>query len=120
MKVQDLLNPAPKEEEKRKSTSSVPVTRPTLPQLDTNLSSMSRPTKVKHPKDAPIFRKGPTKGDVLFPPYEAGDDQELAIQFERHRIFPRGDIAEYCHHIPYSSDKKTFLSKTGRDAFEGS
>lgn len=80
---------------------------------------MQRPTKQKLPKDAPIFRKGPTKGEVVFAPHEAGDDKDLADQYERYQIFPRGEIAEYCHHIPYSSDKKTFLSKTGRDAFEG-
>lgn len=80
---------------------------------------MNKPSKQKQAKDAPIFRKCPTKGDVVYAPHEAGNDTELVQQYERFQIFPRGEIAEYCHHIPYSSDKKTFLTKTGRDAFEG-
>jgi len=55
----------------------------------------------------------------LFPPHEAGDDNELAAQHKKFQLFPMGEIASYVHRIPYNSDKKTFLEKTGRDAFEG-
>jgi hypothetical protein len=119
MKVEDLLNPAPEHQEHNGSTTLASQRCPLLDPEQTQLPPSQRIGKQKLPKDAPIFRKGPTKGDVLFPPHEAGDDIELAKEHERFKIFPRGEIAQYCHHIPYSSDKKTFLSKTGRDAFEG-
>jgi hypothetical protein len=70
-------------------------------------------------KDAPVFRKGKPKGEVQFPPHEAGHDVELLDQHKKFQVFPRGEIASYVHRIPYSSDKKAFLEKTGRDAFEG-
>lgn len=112
----DLLNPAPEEQEHK---VPAPQQRPPLYPLKTQWSSAQRLCKQKLPKDAPIFRKGPTRGEVLFPPYEAGNDAILAKEHERYQVFPRGEIGQHCHHIPYSSDKKTFLSKTGRDAFEG-
>lgn len=30
-----------------------------------------------------------------------------------------GKIGEYCRHIPYNSEKKGFLERTGRESFEG-
>lgn len=119
MDVKDLLNPAPEENERPEEATITSRERPALVASQTELPSMQKSCKPKLAKDAPIFRKGPIKGEVLFPPHEAGDDKELADQYERFRIYPRGEIAEYCNHIPYSSDKKTFLTKTGRDAFEG-
>lgn len=121
MKVEDLLNPAPQEQEGRTlaspSYSNHGSSFPAQPQSQSQ--SPPRARGLKPAKDAPIFRKAPTKGEVLFPPHEAEDDEELAKEHRALQIFPRGEISEHCHHIPYSSDKKTFLSKTGRDAFEG-
>jgi hypothetical protein len=120
MKVEDLLNPAPKQDEYEVTAPSpVAQQRPSLYPLQTQLPLAIKACKRKLPKDAPVFRKAPTKGEVLFPPHESGEDAVLAKEHERFQIFPRGEIAQHCHHIPYSSDKKTFLSKTGRDAFEG-
>jgi hypothetical protein len=122
MKVEDLLNPitpAAKEQQQKDPGYARPQERPTLPPLQTQLASMQKPCKQKTAKDAPVWRKGPTKGDVNYIPHEAGNNKELEEQFKHFHIFPRGEIGEHCHHIPYSSDKKTFLSKTGRDAFEG-
>jgi hypothetical protein len=75
----------------------------------------------KIPKDAPIFTEGnKIVGHVNFPPHEAGDDLELAAQHRRFQVYPLGDIYKKgVRHIPYNSDKKDFLNKTGRDAFEG-
>jgi hypothetical protein len=119
MKVEDLLNPISNQRDEDE-WKSVVTQVPQLPPAKTySYTSTPKTRGHKQPKDAPIFRKGPTKGDVQFPPYEAGDDKELAEQHQKFQVYPMGEIAEHCHHIPYSSDKKTFLSKTGRDAFEG-
>jgi hypothetical protein len=74
----------------------------------------------KLPKDAAIFSEGnKTVGFVNYPPYEAGDDKELAAQHRKFRINPMGEIMKRgVRHIPYNSDKKDFQEKTGRDAFE--
>jgi len=76
--------------------------------------------KQKMTKDAAIFAKGKIKGRIRYPPCEVQDDDELAVQHERFRVYPMGHIADYCRHIPYNSEKKSFLEKTGRESFEGS
>ncbi|KAF1813790.1 hypothetical protein P152DRAFT_394050, partial [Eremomyces bilateralis CBS 781.70] len=78
--------------------------------------STQRPAKL--PKDAPIFKERKPRGRVNFAPYEAGTGKEMAAQHKKFRIFPVGRIGEYCRPIPYSSDKKSFWSKTGREGFE--
>lgn len=75
--------------------------------------------KQKLAKDAPIFAKGSPVGHVKYAPYEAfaGSEREVMNRFN---VFPDiGTITNFPRHIPYSSDKKGFLQKTGRDAFEG-
>jgi hypothetical protein len=69
-------------------------------------------------KDAPIFIRGPTKGEVRFPPVEDPDDI-IAAEHRRFSIFPAKRISDFPRHIPYNSEKKSFLEKTGRGAFEG-
>lgn len=74
----------------------------------------------KIPKDAPVFSEG-TKivGHVNFPPYEGGEYDDLALQHRRFQLFPLGEIRKKgVRHIPYNSDKKDFLDKTGRESFE--
>jgi hypothetical protein len=120
MRVDQLLNPIENDgnEEWRSVVTTVSqahLAQP--PSRSTHQSPRSRGQRL--PKDAPIFRKGEPKGAVQFPPREAGEDEELKEQHRLFQVYPMGEIADYCHHIPYSSDKKTFLSKTGRDAFEG-
>ncbi|KAF3040539.1 hypothetical protein E8E12_008780 [Didymella heteroderae] len=76
--------------------------------------------KQKLAKDAPIFSEG-TKivGHVNYPPHEAGNDRDLHAHHREFRVFPLGEILNKgVRHIPYASDKKDFLNKTGRDAFE--
>jgi hypothetical protein len=80
----------------------------------------SVPKRQKVPKDAAIFSEGSKLvGFVNYPPYEAGDDKDLAAQHRRFQINPMGEIMRKgARHIPYNSDKKDFMEKTGRDAFE--
>ncbi|KAI9875121.1 MAG: hypothetical protein M1830_008859 [Pleopsidium flavum] len=68
-------------------------------------------------KDAAIFAKGKIKGQIRYPPCEV-QDEEIAVQHRRFRVYPMGHIADYCRHIPYNSEKKSFLEKTGRESFE--
>ena len=70
-------------------------------------------------KDAAIFTKERPRGRVRFPPYEAGADNALSTQHRKYQIHPMGNISDFHRHIPYNSEKKTFLMKTGRDCFEG-
>jgi hypothetical protein len=115
MRIESLLNP-PLEETSNANRGI--LMRPHSSRLPV-LPSRSGSKNNKLAKDAPIFRKAPTKGHVRFPPYDSGEDQALAKEHEKFKIFPLGRIGEFTNHIPYSSDKKTFLLKTGRDAFEG-
>ena len=68
-----------------------------------------------------------------YPPYELTelasclsyiDQQELSRQHKLFQVLPYSEneqdlIASFTRHIPYSSDKKTFGGKTGRDGFDG-
>lgn len=74
--------------------------------------------KQKMTKDAAIFAKGKTKGQIRYPPCEF-QDEEIAVQHRRYQVYPMGHITDYCRHIPYNSEKKSFLEKTGRESFEG-
>ncbi|KAJ4371490.1 hypothetical protein N0V83_004708 [Neocucurbitaria cava] len=78
------------------------------------------PKRQKIPKDAPIFLEGnKIVGHVNFPAYETGDDHSLAAQHRKFQVYPLDEISKKgVRHIPYNSDKKDFLDKTGRDAFE--
>ncbi|KAF2178237.1 DNA-binding domain of Mlu1-box binding protein MBP1 [Zopfia rhizophila CBS 207.26] len=79
----------------------------------------SAPKRQKIPKDAAIFTEGSKViGNINFPPYEAGDDKQLASQHRKFQIHPMGEISKYVRHIPYNSEKKDFMAKTGREAFE--
>lgn len=117
MNIKSLLNPVWDRTVIRVADSGSPPK--TSPRNLTSTAAQPRPKTQKLAKDAPVFRKGRPKGDVQFPPYEAGHNVELLDQHMKFQVFPRGEIASYVHRIPYSSDKKTFLEKTGRDAFEG-
>lgn len=70
------------------------------------------------PKDGAIFTKGKVQGEIRYQPCEF-QDEEIAVQHRQFKVYPMGKIAEYCRHIPYNSEKKTFLEKTGRESFEG-
>lgn len=69
-------------------------------------------------KDRSIFQKGTIKGELNYPPFEDLDDEALN-EIKKYDVYPIGEIQEYCCHIPYNSEKKSFLEKTGREGFEG-
>jgi hypothetical protein len=69
-------------------------------------------------KDGAIFVKGRIRGEVNFPPFERLDE-ETKREVEHFQVHPLGKIQEYSRHIPYNSEKKSFLEKTGRESFEG-
>ncbi|CZT09939.1 uncharacterized protein RAG0_14541 [Rhynchosporium agropyri] len=68
-------------------------------------------------KDGAVFAKGKLKGEVSFPPFECLEEEVLR-EIRKFQVFPLGNIQEYARHIPYNSEKKTFLEKTGRESFE--
>ncbi|KAF7715175.1 Uncharacterized protein PECH_006083 [Penicillium ucsense] len=75
-----------------------------------------RPPKPKIAKDKAVFQPGPIQGELRYPPHE---DRTPFLE-EEHRkakLTPYGNIADYPRHIPYQSEKKTFLTQTGRDCF---
>jgi hypothetical protein len=76
------------------------------------------PAKAKMSKDGAVFSKGKIKGRVVFPPCETLDPDSLRT-VRKFKVFPLGEIAMYPRHIPYNSEKKSFLEKTGRESFEG-
>ena len=114
MSIASLLNPAqPPYEPCRELPSPGPSTyTPETPPPPPTLK------KQKMSKDAAIFAKGKIKGEIRYRPYEV-QNEELAVHHRRFHVYPLGRIAEYCRHIPYNSEKKSFLEKTGRESFEG-
>ncbi|GIC87619.1 putative APSES transcription factor Xbp1 [Aspergillus udagawae] len=109
--IASLLNPLPCPSQK-----SLPT--PTLTSSAASMASNTpRPKRPKVAKDAAIFTKAKSRGEVRYPPCEERDD-ELARKHREFRIHPMGDIAEYARHIPYNSEKKSFQERTGRESFE--
>ena len=69
-------------------------------------------------KDGAVFAKGKIKDEVNYPPFERLDEGTMR-EVQKFQVYPLGKIEDYCRHIPYNSEKKTFLEKTGRESFEG-
>lgn len=69
-------------------------------------------------KDGAVFFKGKVMGAVMFPPFENLDPESIR-EVQEYNVFPLGEIVKYPRHIPYNSEKKSFLEKTGRHSFEG-
>jgi hypothetical protein len=115
MKISSLLNSTCNENRGyRGPRAPVHVAAPYL-RLPTGV-----PKRPKVAKDAPVFsEENKVVGFVNYPPHEAGESRDLQVEHERFQIFPPGEIYKKgVRHIPYNSDKKDFLDKTGRDAFE--
>ncbi|KAF2092183.1 DNA-binding domain of Mlu1-box binding protein MBP1 [Saccharata proteae CBS 121410] len=118
MKIQSLLNPLSSTD--RFNDCWRPAQQTPSPQLSPRsvpLSLQPDLTRPKPSKAAAVFQKSKARGEVRYPPYETVDEELLAEQ-AKYRIYPLGRIAEYYRHIPYNSEKKSFLAKTGREAFE--
>lgn len=74
-----------------------------------------------------------TGSGVNYPPFEIVENalcvsvpqqQELVRQHKLFQVLPYSEnthdlISEYIRHIPYSSDKKSFGGKTGKNGFNG-
>jgi hypothetical protein len=116
MNITSLLNPA---SSNHSGYHSPEPSAPAAVPYSTPLNFV--PKRQKVPKDAPIFSEGNRiVGFVNYPSHETEGDHSLAVEHERFQLFPRGEIYKKgIRHIPYNSDKKDFLDKTGRDAFEG-
>lgn len=114
--IASLLNPLPSSFERRRD-HSIPSSVRDTPEYSP--PPVLPKKKQKLAKDAAIFAKGKTKGEVRYKPCEY-QDEVLAVEHRRFQIYPMGRISQYCRHIPYNSEKKSFLEKTGRESFEGS
>ncbi|KAH7383296.1 hypothetical protein BKA66DRAFT_417681 [Pyrenochaeta sp. MPI-SDFR-AT-0127] len=116
MKITQMLNPTPRGGYHGHRRTGLPA-----PMVNAYpVAAATQTNRQKVAKDMPIFLDGNTVvGIVNFPPHEAGCDQELISQHRRFQVYPSGDICnKSVRHIPYSSDKKDFMDKTGHDAFE--
>ncbi|EEQ34294.1 conserved hypothetical protein [Microsporum canis CBS 113480] len=111
--IASLLNPEPEPTQKNH--------QPLVPSADQNervcLSPPLRQKKQKISKDAAIFTRGQVRGPLNYPPCEY-QDEKLAEAHRMFEIHPMGHITEFPRHIPYNSEKKSFLEKTGRESFE--
>lgn len=108
---------------------------PLSPESQATPPPSARSKRQKLIKDGAVFERGPLKGPNNYPPHESMEPsiiltskqaEELALQHRRFQIFPSGNqsaddglISDFPRRIPYSSDKKSFLNKTGRDLFDG-
>ncbi|KAI9736759.1 MAG: hypothetical protein M1834_000963 [Cirrosporium novae-zelandiae] len=113
--VASLLNPLPARVERHSYRRS-----PSPCSSATYTSDFASPPplkKQKTSKDSAVFVKGKIRGEVRYPPCEY-QDEKLAAEYEKLKIFPMGHIGDYPRHIPYNSEKKSFLDKTGRESFE--
>jgi hypothetical protein len=92
----------------------------TPPSLDKCEDPNPKPSskRQKMCKDAAVFKADAIRGQCRYPPHEEHDDS-LATQHQMFEVYPVGKIAAYPRHIPYNSEKKLFLERTGRDCFEG-
>lgn len=120
LSVASLLNPVKPEPRGTQLPSSPPSSLYTSSSThgSPQLSTQSLIKKQKMTKDGAVFAKGKIKGDVRYPPFEKLDEESMR-EVQRFQVYPLGKIEEYCRHIPYNSEKKSFLEKTGRESFEG-
>jgi hypothetical protein len=84
-------------------------------------------------KDASILNRGAPTGEANYLPFESsestvclsnGERKELDRQHKLFLVKPLegngdGQIRNNTRYIPYSSDKKNFFSKTGKEGFNG-
>ncbi|KAH8593020.1 hypothetical protein B0O99DRAFT_715912 [Bisporella sp. PMI_857] len=121
LSVASLLNPIKSEPRGQRLPSSPSPSFCTMtsshdsPPLSAHSSSSLKKSKMT--KDGAVFAKGKIKGEVNYPPFERLD--EIAMrELRKFEAYPLGKIREYPRHIPYNSEKKSFLEKTGRECFE--
>ncbi|KAK2787095.1 hypothetical protein FQN52_007361 [Onygenales sp. PD_12] len=116
--IASLLNPEPERRERyQPQHQQLPTPRSSRFTREYRQSPPPRQKKQKISKDAAVFTRGRLRGELRYPPCEY-QNQELAAAHKEFEIHPMGHITEYPRHIPYNSEKKSFLEKTGRESFE--
>lgn len=117
MHISSLLNP--RREDYQEGRSPEFLTPSSTPRSMTPCTPVAGRQRIR--KDAPIFTEGNTPvGIVNYPPHKVGNDKNLAKRHHDFQVYPFDEIDKYgVRHIPYNSDKKDFMDKTGKDAFEG-
>lgn len=140
MKIQSLLNPSAAVNSTRPDTMATPSTTratpidsvvdPSLePDTPSTTTALGRNTTYNSSKKTTEV----AHGKVNFPAFEIDEDsiclspaqqEELFRQHSRFNVNPsgfnKGDlVSDTTKHIPYSSEKKRFFGKTGRDGFNG-
>ncbi|KAL8842897.1 MAG: hypothetical protein Q9170_000301 [Blastenia crenularia] len=112
--VASLLNPIPPDNERPSPFSSQcpmlysPEVSPYMPSV----------RKQKLCKGEATFIKGKPQEEVNYWPCEY-QDEHVAAEHRKYQLYPMGHITEYCKHVPYRSEKKSMISKTGREGFHG-
>ncbi|OBT91956.2 hypothetical protein VE01_09938 [Pseudogymnoascus verrucosus] len=119
LSLSSLLNPISTSESR---WISLPSSSPSYyshlsPNESPRPSGQQSSAKSKMSKDGAVFFKGKVMGTVMFPPFE-NLDPESVREVQKYKVFPLGEIVKYPRHIPYNSEKKSFLEKTGRHSFE--
>ncbi|KFY43962.1 hypothetical protein V494_01725 [Pseudogymnoascus sp. VKM F-4513 (FW-928)] len=119
LSLSSLLNPISTSESR---WISLPPSSPSYyshlsPNESPRLGGQHSSAKSKMSKDGAVFFKGKVMGTVMFPPFENLDPESIR-EVQKYKVFPLGEIERYPRHIPYNSEKKSFLEKTGRHSFE--
>lgn len=136
LQIRNLLNPMGNNQEADPaySRASTPAYTPNdftptpTPGPDTPLTPAST-KRQRNGKAAAIVKPTPTKGIVRYKSYECNSDflctdptlrDEIIKQHRNFQVSAEGPglISQFPKHVPYSSDRKDFSEKTGRDAFE--
>ncbi|KAI4171579.1 MAG: hypothetical protein LQ343_004171 [Gyalolechia ehrenbergii] len=110
--VASLLNPSPPDKE-QPNTLPTPCSFLYSPEVSARMPLLR---KQKLCKDEATFIMGKPQEEVKYWPCEY-QDGHIAAEHRKYQMYPIGHITEYCKHVPYRSEKKTFLSKTGREGF---
>ncbi|GAT28768.1 APSES transcription factor Xbp1 [Aspergillus luchuensis] len=76
-----------------------------------------RSERTKVPKDQPSFRRGKIQGEVRYRVHDERDEELKKIHL-KHKLYPMGNIADFPDRIPYTSTKRSFKERTGRERFE--
>jgi hypothetical protein len=79
--------------------------------------SVPAPSKAKKTRDSSDLSYSRATGYYKFAPFENLDERAMRM-IQPYKIYPFGEIGAYTAHIPYSSDKKDVMAKTGREKFE--
>lgn len=113
--IHRLLNPVPELD----SRYHLPSPSPSVSTLTPDMSSPP-PARKKQKicKDTAPFVKGCIHGECRYPAYDTVSEK-TAAKHRLHDLRPEGRIMDFARHVPYNSEKKSFLEKTHRDGFEG-